>query len=175
MIHGWGGHPDRGWHVWIKKELEAKGFEVFVPLMPNSEHPNEGEWVKHLSELVKNPTESDYFLGHSLGCITILRYFETLPENTKVTKSILIAPYWGDLGEPDLKTFYDSPLDWEKVKKMSKYFCLFSDNDKWVKLENEKIFKEKLGSETLVLHNMGHFSSNEGCNEIPILLSEFNE
>lgn len=175
LIHGWGGHPLRGWHVWLHKQLEGKGFQVFSPFMPDSEHPKKEEWVNHLSKLVKTPTENDYFVGHSLGCITILRYLETLPADTKVAKSILVAPFWGDLNEPDLKTFYESSLDWEKVKKMSKYFCLFSDNDRWVSVENEKVFKEKLGAETLLLQNMGHFSSSEGCNEIPILLPEFNE
>lgn len=175
MIHGWGGHPLKGWRVWLKEKLQPKNFHVFIPFMPNSEHPELHDWLHHLSQSVKIPGENDYFVGHSLGCITILRYLETLPADTKVKKVILVAPFWGDLSEPDLKSFYESDLDWKKIKKMSTFVCVFSDNDKWVKLENEKIFKEKLGAETIVLKNMGHFSSEENCNEIPILLAEFNE
>jgi esterase/lipase len=32
IIHGWDGYPEEGWFPWLKKELEKKGFSVFVPL-----------------------------------------------------------------------------------------------------------------------------------------------
>ena len=39
VIHGWGGYPEEGWKPWLKKELEKRGFTVFVPAMPDTEHP----------------------------------------------------------------------------------------------------------------------------------------
>lgn len=31
IAHGWDGCPEEGWFPWLKKELEIREFEVFVP------------------------------------------------------------------------------------------------------------------------------------------------
>ena len=46
IIHGWEGFPEEGWFPWLKNELEAKGFEVHVPNMPDSEHPRIQKWAE---------------------------------------------------------------------------------------------------------------------------------
>ena len=28
IVHGWDGYPEEVWFPWLKKELEAKGFEA---------------------------------------------------------------------------------------------------------------------------------------------------
>ncbi|MBU0666612.1 MAG: alpha/beta hydrolase [Nanoarchaeota archaeon] len=84
MVHGWEGYPENHWFPWLKKELETKGFEVFVPAMPDTDHPKMGAWLEHLTKITRAPDKDCYFIGHSLGCITILRYLETLQENQKV-------------------------------------------------------------------------------------------
>lgn len=39
IIHGWGGTPKEGWFPWLKREFESKGFEVFIPQLPDSDNP----------------------------------------------------------------------------------------------------------------------------------------
>ncbi|KKQ37224.1 MAG: hypothetical protein US53_C0024G0012, partial [Candidatus Woesebacteria bacterium GW2011_GWA1_37_7] len=46
--------------------------------------PKIKEWVPFLQENMSNPDEETHFVGHSIGCQTILRYLETLSEKTKV-------------------------------------------------------------------------------------------
>lgn len=173
LIHGFGSTGLKGWRVPLKAALEQKGYQVFVPDMPNTNHPKQEEWVAKIQELIQNPDGEEILIGHSLGNIAILRYLETLSDGQKISKALLVAPFDNDLGNADIGTFYKTKMDWETYKKRCEnYFCLFSDNDKYVSIENEKVFKENLNADTLLMHNMGHFSHEEGCNDLPILLEK---
>jgi hypothetical protein len=91
IIHGWGGKGGEGWQNWLKKELEKKGFEVFAPDMPDTENPKIETWVPFLSKLVGKCDEETFFVGHSIGCQTILRYLESLPESEKAGGAVFVA------------------------------------------------------------------------------------
>ena len=39
IIHGFQGEPMHGFRPWLKRELEARGFEVAVPAMPSPNAP----------------------------------------------------------------------------------------------------------------------------------------
>lgn len=89
IVHCWDGKPNTRWYPWLKKELEKKGFEAYVPAMPNTQHPRMNAWVNHLKKVVGTPDKNCYFVGHSVGCIAILRYLETT--NTKVGGVVMVA------------------------------------------------------------------------------------
>src|SRR3990167_5523753 len=91
IIHGWGSNPKDDWFPWIKKELESKGFKVEIPVMPNTDEPKVNEWVGFLKKIVKNPDKDTYFIGHSIGCQTILRYLENLDKKIKIGGCIFVA------------------------------------------------------------------------------------
>jgi predicted alpha/beta hydrolase family esterase len=79
IVHGFKGKPGTNWKPWLKRELEDKGFRVNVPEMPHTQTPQLKEWVDKLTETISLYESDDIFLiGHSLGCITILKYLETL-------------------------------------------------------------------------------------------------
>ena len=182
LIHGWGESPEEGWFPWLKKELEKKGFKVFVPPMPDAEHPKMETWVPYLSKSVGKVDENTYFVGHSIGCQTILRYLETLPKNVKIGGAVFIAgfirlnldviekeePGSSKIAMPWIKTL----INWAKVKAhLNKSIAIFSDNDPYVsEAINIKAFKSELGAEIIVEHDKGHFSGDNGINELPVAL-----
>ena len=94
IIHGWGGNPEEGWFPWLKEELINHGFEVYIPSMPDTNNPTIKNWVGNLKNIIKSPDKNTYFVGHSIGCQTILRYLENLNDNIKVGKVILVAPWF---------------------------------------------------------------------------------
>ena len=52
IVHCGEGVPEYCWYPATKKELEALGFEVEVPAMPETELPKQEKWVaKHLGAL----------------------------------------------------------------------------------------------------------------------------
>lgn len=171
VIHGWEGYPEEGWRPWLKNELEKRGFAVFIPAMPDTKHPKMNEWLNHLIEVIGTPDKNCYFVGHSLGCITILRYIETLKENQKIGGAVLVAGFTSDLGYEEIGSFFKEPINWEKIKSHCKRFvAIHSDNDPYVSLHYGKFFKEKLNAEVIVEHNMKHFSVDDGIMVLPIAL-----
>ncbi len=173
LIHGWEGYPEEGWRPFLKKDLEKKGFEVFVPAMPDTENPKMDVWLEHLEKTVDVPTKECYFVGHSLGCITILRYLEGLEKQEKVGGVVLVAGFTSNLGFEELSSFFKNSVDWDKIKShCSKFIAIHSDNDPYVSLHyGLEIFKKKLGAEVIIEHNKKHFSGDDGITELPCVFN----
>lgn len=162
IIHGWEASPEDNWFSWLKEKLESEGHEVVAPQMPNTKNPMLNEWVGHLREVIKNPDENTFLIGHSLGCITILRYLEGLPVNLKIGGAILAAGFPEPIGFEELKSFVDKPLDYEKIKShLGIIIAMHSDNDPYVSLSNGEILKEKLNAELIILPGRKHFNEFE--------------
>lgn len=177
LIHGWEGYPEEGWRPWLKKELEQRDFEVIVPAMPDTATPTMEKWVPYLAEVVGNPDGQTYFIGHSLGCITILRYLEILEADKKVGGVVLVAGFGHDLEYKDYKgelsSFFQTPVDWEGIKKRCKRFvAIHSEDDPWVPVKHNKLFRDKLGAKTIIQHGMKHYSGDDGIVELPVVLDE---
>lgn len=180
IVHGWSGSPEGDFLPWAKEEVEKKGYELIVPNMPDTDHPKIDKWVPYLTQIVGKIRKDDIFIGHSMGCQTILRFLEGLSADKKVGKVILVAgfgPYLKGLTEEEwliAQPWINTPLDLDKVKtKANNFIAIFSDNDPYVPLEeNRKIFEEKLGAEIFIEHNKGHF--NQMPQERPNLLKLFH-
>jgi predicted alpha/beta hydrolase family esterase len=181
FVHGWGGRVDAGWWKWLNSELKNKEFEVIALEMPNPEFPKIDLWISHMNKKIKNPDKNTFFVGHSIGCQAILRYLEQLPEKTKVG-GIFCVGGWFKLNplETDEEKEVATPwltkqINFQNVKQKTNYiFGLFSDDDPYVPLENEKLFKEKLNAETKIEHNKGHYIENV-TKTIPELLNKIME
>ena len=151
--------------------------------MPNISHPKINEWIQKIKEIVDEPNEDVYLIGHSIGCQAIMRYLEKLPKGVKIGRIIFVAG-WFDLLEKTYEDDYENdkkilepwiktPIDFEKVKSHSDSFiAIASDNDPYVNLSELKIFKEKLGAKGVILNGKGHFSEEDNFREFPELLGE---
>jgi len=178
LIHGWDGNPENAWFPWLKAELEAKDFEVIIPAMPNPEEPKIDEWVSKLKELANDPDEEIYFIGHSIGCQTILRYLESLSENAKVGGVIFVAGWFhltnlsGPEEEKIAQPWLETPINFDKIiTHTNNFLAIFSNNDPFVLLSDKDIFKEKLGAEIIIEQEKGHFDDEAGIKELPSALN----
>jgi uncharacterized protein len=178
LVHGWGGGPQGGWFSWIKRELENRGVIVMAPQLPNTDAPDPAKWVSALSDAVGTSDTETFFVGHSMGCQTILRFLENLPEDTVVGGAVFVAGFFDKITNlaPE-----ERPV-WERWKNMSfdprkvvrhlhKSIAIFSDNDPYVPLSEEKNFRERIDAKTIILPKVGHFTGSDGCNELPEALS----
>ncbi len=177
IIHGWEGDPLEGWFPWLKKELEKKNWDAYVPAMPNTSHPTIDAWVAFLSEVVDAVGASTFFVGHSIGCQAILRFLETLPDDAHVGGAVFVAPWMTLTGletkeeEAIAKPWILTPINFEKVRTVCpRITAIFSDNDPFVPLTNQQLFKEKLGAKILTEHAKGHFSGSDQITELPSAL-----
>lgn len=145
--------------------------------MPEPAEPNIEAWVSRLFEIVGEVDENTFFVGHSIGCQTILRYLESLPADKKAGGAIFVAGWFTlmnlktdeekEIAQPWLET----PIDFKRVKQHTeKFFAVFSDDDEVVPINNKELFEQRLGAKTAIEHNKGHFSGSDGVEKMPSVL-----
>jgi predicted alpha/beta hydrolase family esterase len=174
ILHGWAGHPDKGWKPWLKAELEARGWQVLAPQFPHANTPSRDEWLQVLAEVVGAPDEDTYFIGHSLGCFTFLKYIEQLPADTLIGGGVMVAGFAGHLKHPIpvLEKFYEDGLDWTAIRSHGgRYVALYSERDDYVRVESATEFETQLGAKLVKNNDWEHFSASEGITELPDALS----
>jgi len=181
IVHRWEGKPESDWYPWLKDELVNKGFQVEVPAMPNSDEPQIEEWVPFLEEKVGDVDQDTYFIGHSVGCQTIMRFLQNLPPGSKIGGAIFVAGWIHLTSEVTddeeeyqvAKPWLDRPIIWEDVSnKTDKFIALFSDTDPYVPIGDAKLFEEKLGAKIIFESRKGHFTEVENVRDLKIVLNE---
>ena len=180
IIHGWGGSPENSFFPWLKEELDKKGFEVNILAMPNTDFPNIDEWVSYLANEVKIYNENTIFVGHSIGCQTIMRYFEY--QTTRAGGAVFVAPWFNlpflatEEEKIIAKPWLETSINFEKVKQnLPKITAIFSDNDPDVDLSDKELFEKNLNAKTIIEHDKGHFSNDAGVTELPSALNSILE
>ena len=182
IIHCWEGTKDDGWYPWLDKEL-SKENKVFRFNMPNTNEPKINEWVSYLDKQIDNLDENTYFIGHSIGCQTIMRYLQT-KDICKIGGILFVAP-WLDLLDYAIedeesysiaKPWLEESINFEKIKEFTTNInCIFSDNDYFVSLEQKDKFERLLDANTIVVNNKGHISQDDDVYELKEILDETNK
>ena len=173
LIHGWGGNSSsEPWFSWLKNELDKKNINVIAFDMPNTDDPKIEEWVGYLKKNINDIDEKTYFVGHSIGCQTILRYLEKLPKHKKIAKCIFVAP-WFDLinQEPDeiriAHPWTNTKIDFPRIlEHCNEFSAIFSDNDPYVHLNEVEKFRRSLGAKIIIKKSEEHFNETKKLPEI---------
>ena len=183
IIHCWDGTKDDGWYPWLDKELSNENNKVYRFNMPNTGKPNIEEWVSFLDKKVKKLDENTYFIGHSIGCQTIMRYLQT-KEINKIGGILFVSPWLNllDYAIEDeesyliAKPWLTEKINFEKIKQFTNNInCIFSSNDYYVSLEEKSKFEKLLNSNTIVVNDKGHISQEDGVYELKEILDVCNK
>ena len=144
--------------------------------MPHPENPTIQDWVSFVAHVVGEPDEHTYLVGHSMGTQAILRYLEGLPANKRIGGAVFVAGFFelmglDEEGKEIAKPWLETPIDCVKVKQHAdKFAAIFSDNDLFVALRNKELMEQRLGAKTMVENGKGHFSGDDGVQELPSAL-----
>ncbi len=180
IVHGFGAIVDEGWLGWLRRELETQGFLVASLQMPNTNKPEIQVWVNYLKNAVGSLDENTFFIGHSIGCQAIARYLESLPVAETSGGAIFVSGFFKRLTIADfddeskkvLREWLDAPINLIVVKRhLLKSIAIFSDDDPYVPIDNVEEFKYIIGSEIIIEHKQGHFSSSSGLPKYPSVLN----
>lgn len=183
IVHCWDGTKDDEWYPWLDKKIRNNNNEVIRFNMPDTANLNIESWVSELEKQVKRLDENTYFVGHSIGCQTIMRYLEKT-DVKKIGGILFVAPWLDLLPEAvsDEESYniaqhwINTPIDFEKIRSVTnKITCIFSDNDYFVSLGQEKRFKELLHAKTLIVKDKGHISADDGIKELDEIYNELCE
>lgn len=177
IIHGWDGYPEECWFPWLKTELEAKGFNVYIPQLPHPDQPLIEDWVPFIANQVVQPDAETFLVGHSTGCKAILIYLQSLPTGSRIGGVILVGAWLKTLKTLDkeepgdqivARSWLAAPLHWEKIRSVNpKTIGIYSDNDPYVDITESEMLKEKLGATIVIEHDKGHMGNDVGCIQLP--------
>lgn len=176
IIHGYGGTNQGNWFPWLKAELEKMNWDVSTPNLPNTNEPQLSEQLPALLSIWNLQEATDQkrvIVGHSLGGSLVLRMLEQDWKNP-IDLAIIVASTSQDSHPQEIKNYFTTPLDFEKIKKNCKRFVLiFSDNDPYISAETGPYYQHQLGgnAELIMIHNAGHFMKRDGFEEFPLALN----
>jgi len=173
LIHGWGGRSEcEAWFSWLEVELEKKGYDVVAFDLPNNDHPKIEEWVRYLEKNIKDVDENTYFIGHSIGCQTILRFLEKLHRHKRIGGCVFVAGWFNiiNLSSEELEIAHpwmNTGIEFHRVlDHCNKFLAIFSNDDPYVHADEAEKFKKNLGAKIIIKKGQGHFNETEKIPEI---------
>lgn len=168
LIDGYGGSPKVNWLDWVGRNLENK-FQINKIFI---DKPDVAEVQKFDNALVNQITEveSSYFISHSLGCVTLLRY---LIKTKKIPKGIiLVSPF--DQQVPGFEMFDEffvheslEPLNLDSNKSI----IISSMNDPIIPFKYSQEVAEKLQIPFILFPTGAHFRASDGMVKFPEILT----
>ena len=172
IIHGWGLDSNMPWIKWLEGELKKnKKAQVYALDMPNTQSPKIEEWVDYLKKNVGIIDEGTYFVGHSIGCQTIMRFLEKLPKNEHIKGCAFVAP-WFDLinledGEVEIAhPWIHNKINFERLDQHTgNFLAIFSSNDPYVSEREVEKFRQ-FGAKIIIKKDEGHFDTTKRMQEI---------
>lgn len=171
ILHGTACTPNSFWHPSIKRFLEARGYEVKVPQLPQADRPDLKNWLP--AALDFNFNEETILIGHSAGGPLVLSVLENIA--VTIHKAILVAGFARPIGEKqEADPILQETYDWKKIKNNVKDLIFInSNNDPWGCDDKEGLYMwQNLGG-TLILgegeSHMGSDKYNQPYTQFPLL------
>ncbi|PHM63984.1 esterase [Xenorhabdus stockiae] len=165
IIHGYTASPSSNWFPWLKEVLTEQGAEVIVPEMPESLSPTPEGWARKLMEIAPNVDDNTIFIGHSLGCVTLLRHLEAIKDTTDKVGGYILVAGWDSAQStmPELDSFTVQPLNYVFLREVTAHrVSIISSNDEIVSPESSHALANSLQTEIINIENAGHFLDREG-------------
>lgn len=173
ILHGTDASPEANWFHWVETFMKQKGYEVWLPQLPDSATPNVDTYNTFLfSKPDFKFNENTVLIGHSSGAVEILSLLQNLPETIVVGDVYLVSVFRDNLGWDALEGLFTEPYDFELIKtKAHSITLVHSDTDPYVPLEHAHFLAQKLNARLLTVAGQGHFNleQSEEYHEFPLL------
>ncbi len=167
IIHGSFGSPYSNWFSWLHEFIEGEGKQVYVPDFPiGVGYQNYENWSKILKCYldVGLINENTVIIGHSIAPVFISKFL--IENQIKVKKLIFVCGFNNYFGIDEEYDAVNESMYLDNLEDVKQYaneiICFYSDNDPYVKYENEKDFASKVATEQILIPNAGHINSESG-------------
>jgi uncharacterized protein len=172
LLHGTGDFPSSYWFPYVQKGLEDKGYDVWVPELPEADTPNIRVQLPFVLEHGRFDRET-VMVSHSAGGPLLLSVLENI--NEQIRQAILVAGYCAPLEKVPNDQIRQATYDWGKIRQHVKdIFFINSDNDPWGCDDKQgRAMFDRLGGTQIIRQGEGHFGSgtfNQPYDEFPLLL-----
>lgn len=180
LLHGTDSGPAHNWQPWMKRELEALGYAVWAPELPNNHTPNRHTYNEFL--LGEDWDFKDNILiGHSSGTTSILNLL--LDERCPSIKAAVFVATFFEVSEqlrinPNFainqfsELFPSEGFDFEKImRKCQKFYFVHGDNDTLCPIELARDASNKLSGTFITIPGGGHIGGDSGITELPQVIT----
>lgn len=180
IVHGYHASSQSHWFPWLKAILEQQGATVYIPNLPNSSFPDPVEWLQCLEDMPFSIDEYTLCIGHSLGCITLLKFLDTHKQQLhKIGGYILVSGFSKifDKGLSSeefalLQEHTNYQLDYKEVMNITDHrVSIVSSNDYLVTPDLSLELAKALHTKIVMVENAGHFLGRDGYYEFHDILS----
>lgn len=155
ILHGTSANPESNWFPWLKQKLEAAGYTVWVPELPDADYPDMQKYREFIfgSDFTFGP--ETVMIGHSSGAVAALSLLEVLPSELQISTAVMVGVY-----RPEKQNYSSpEPISIDKLKGKSKRMVfIHSDNDPFCPLEDAQYFAYELDAALHILPGEDHFS-----------------
>lgn len=172
IIHGYMAGPQDHWFGWLAGQLEAQGISTGVPTLPESSAPHRGTWGLAVGEAVGRPDEQTIAVGHSLGCLSILRHLQSLDGPWRLGALVLVAGFLEPLPAlPELDDYIADGCDTTRLAgRIDKLVVVRSDDDPLVPAGHTDRLATALATRAHVVPGAGHFLADDGVTRLPVVM-----
>jgi len=170
IVHGYRGAPSAHWFPWLAEALRQDRATVSVPAMPDPLAPDPDAWAQTLEQTLPVMDSRTTLIGHSLGCITVLRHLQRV--GTTIGAYVLVSGFDRALpGLPELEAFTAAPIDHGRLRAQApQRASIMSDNDTIVDPAASRDLATHLQTEIREIRGGGHFLDREGFTQLSPLL-----
>lgn len=173
LLQGIGETPKSFWLPYAKKELEKKGYEVWISQLPNNDDPDIKRSLPFVLKNVKF-TKNTVIIARSAGCPLTLSILENI--NVQIKQAILVAGFATPLPTKGAATkILQKRYNWKKIGQHVKDIIFInSDNDPWGCDDKQgKYMLDHLGGKLIIPKGEGHMGSstfNQPYKKFPFLI-----
>lgn len=170
VVHGYTATPGDHWFPWLKARLEADGVGVEVLPMPDSSQPVAAAWDAFLDARVVRHDEDSFLVGHSLGCIAIVRHL-LQTRGAACGGMVLVAGFAEPLrGIPELDGFVAGLGALEDLRQtVARRTVIAAADDEVVPHAATQRLAARLDAQFVTVERGGHFLGREGYTEFPLV------
>lgn len=95
ILHGTDAAPDQNWFPWLKAKLEAAGYSVWVPLLPQNHTPNRETYGNFLLGEDMPDLTDGVIIGHSSGAVEVLNLLMD-PRTPHIRLGVMVSAWAGE-------------------------------------------------------------------------------
>ncbi|WP_251546109.1 RBBP9/YdeN family alpha/beta hydrolase [Limosilactobacillus caecicola] len=171
LIHGTSTRDD-DWFPWLEKEV-APAIQLDRIWLPDPFNPNQRDWSNAIDDQIPHTDGQEVtIVAHSLGCIAALRFVER--NDVANVNLLLVGAFAKPLPNyPQLDGFMIPPVDFHNVQgKLQHATVITAQDDPIAPYQYSVAVANHLGAKLVVRPTGGHFLSDDGYTEFPLVAQE---
>lgn len=172
IVHGFAAAPDAHWFPWLRDALDTAGVDATVVTLPSPDAPKAAAWQAAVGEAIGVPDAGTWIVAHSLGGITVLRALAALTDPWQLGGLVLVSGFTGALKSlPVLDEYLSTDVDVERIANYIRVRAVVrSDADVFVPTEASNELAQRLNAELHIQPGAGHFLTEDGVSDLPLVL-----